>query len=641
MSVTKGQEGGNKPDATMSQAFSQAGISPETVRGGNAGQASAAPNQSNQQAPRGARQSGRPSIMEVNSLLRRPVSRKQTGEMVQAYERAIRKQIEDSMGGNYKDNFQLHVLDNNTNMLAMSVILLCFAVQDKGSTYLGVYSLVVEGSSGRLNPRFINIGNMNVEIETTAGDIVDRTLWDKITTFLNETYGQKLSLLNAGAMVLPVELSADDESHIHRVVYMATQALYTVMEEEFLEAEKPLSVSMVDNGASLSAILDYNPGDTDTATGLPVRSNVSVVLRGSMAGGQATQTPHEQVRELTRTDAYIDLVWAEPPQQQWGQPPVTQRYFPRVVITRLDSEVDAITPELQLLALSTSTLLSKNNAWGGVFLPRYDVGSGPDLRDIGAIGYEVNLTPDANAKPERIDTKSEQFGKPQLFQLLSMAVHDALIYSMDVEEVGELSWLHQVFIAAANGNTDAYNSIVQSANNLTEGHFARMWQGGPITVDDMNRVHLGYYTDLRGQRRDIRDIDYLALLNLIGEKDMPTVINWSRTFDDVQTPLEIRLEQRAKILKGLLNDLHIKGYARRVTFTPEFITTLNNAAVAAGLVIRPGNLYSDFSGQVGRGTYNAQAFAVGGAAGQGLFNYTQPGYGNYRGVGNTFFGRFG
>ena len=595
------------------------------------GAASAVRPQASQSKPQKA------GLMSVNSLLRRPLGRNTAGEATQALVKALSAHFDESFAAGARESFDILVLDNNSAAVALSAILVCYKVSHAGRNYVAVYTMAVEASGGRLAPKMINLSGQNVEIDSVAGDAVDKVLWNKIVELVVSHYGQGIEILNAGQMVLPSELRADDAAHIHRVAYNSVAALATVVEEDVTGAQAVISVSMIDNGSSLSATLDYNPAPLTNAVGLPVRNDVSVLLRGQSASAGAN-SPHEQVRDLTRVDAFIDLVYAEPAPPAFGQAPVTQRYYPRVVITNLDSQIDAITAETQLLALATAPLLSKQQAWGGAFKPRYT--SGMDLRDIGAVGYEVQLDP--TQKPDKFDTKADAFGNANLFQLLQTTVYDALIYSMDVEECGELSWLNQMFLGAANGHKTAYGAIVKAADNLTDGHFSRVFpQGAQIVVDDQNRIHLGYYVDATGERRDIRDIDYLAMLNLLGDRDMKTVIDWGRTFDDPSIPLEIRLEQRARLLKGLLSDMRIKGYARRLTFNPGFIEALAAACSNAGLVIRPNNLFVNTTGSINRGNYNAAAFAVSGANASGMFNHSTQGFGQYRGIGGPFMGRFG
>lgn len=590
--------------------------------------------QQNQSAPAPKKAFG--GLMAVNSTLRRPVSRNTAGEATQALVKAINANLDESLATGSREAFEVLVLDNNSASVALSAILIANKLSFNGRNVVAVYTLAVEASCGRLAPKPFNIGGQNIEIDVTAGDAVDKVMWAKTVELVTATYGD-VEVINGGSMVLPSELRADDTFHIHRIVYNATQALCTVVEEDVTGSAAYLSVSMIDAGSTLTATLDYNPAPLTNAVGLPVRNDVSVLLRGqSTASG--SNSPHEQVRDLTRVDAFIDLVYNPPQAPAFGQQPITQHYYPRVVITNLDSQIDAITAETQLLALATAPLLSKSQAWGGVFKPRYTTGF--DLRDIGAVGYEIQFDP--NQKPDRIDTKSDSFGVGSLYQLLATTIHDALIYSIDVEEVGEQTWMNQMFLAAAGGAKPAYDAIVKAADRLTDGHFTRTFQiGTPIVFDDQNRVHMGYYTDATGERRDLRDVDYLAMLNLMGDRDMQRVIEWGRTFDDTTIPLELRLEQRGRLLKALLQDVRIKGYARRLTFNPAFIEALASACMAAGLVIRPNNLLVNTTGTINRGNFNAAQYAVGGQTASAMFSHTNQGFGQYRGIGGPFMSRFG
>lgn len=635
--TNNGKQGGT----TMSEAFSDAGK--QSVGSGEQAQRGSASRPSGSQA--GGRANGRrPGLAEINTAWGRPVSRRTSGEAVKALDVAIRNEMAASIDEQYKDSFKLLILNNQTNQTLLSSLLLVLNVQDaKGTNHSLVFNLAVEGSGPRRDSRFVPINGTQVEIEWVPGDTAaEAHTWTKIENFLSEQYGRQTVLHYVGAMVLPIELSPEDEAHIHSIVFTATQALYTAMENDVTQTESPISVSMLDNGATMSATLDYNPAPMANAVGLPVRNDLQITLKG-LIQGQQSQTGYDQPIDLTRVSGYIDLLFAEQQPPAFGQQPPTQRYYPRYVMTLLDSEVDAITPELQLLSLSTATLLARNMQWGAAFAPRFNIAGGQDLRDIGALGYEVNLSPDPNAPREKFDTKSQSFGLPQLATLLGTTIFDQLVYSLDIDEAGELTWLHQVFLAAAGGNADAYQSIIDSANNLTDGHFARLWQGGPIVVDDSNRIHTGYFTGNDGLKHDVREIDYLAMLNLMGHQDLSVVVQWSDSFLNSAIPEPVRVETRARILKSLLNDFKHKGFARRVNFTPEFLTALAQACANAGLGIRQQNTFQVFTGAAGRGAFAGAQFGVNGQQVGSMFNFgQQPGYGGgFRGFGPSTYGRFG
>jgi hypothetical protein len=105
---------------------------------------------------------------------------------------------------------------------------------------------------------------------------------------------------------------------------------------------------------------------------------------------------------------------------------------------------------------------------------------------------------------------------------------------------------------------------------------------------------------------------------------MGVVVDWCDTFDKVDVPMEIRLEKQRKILQNIVGEgnARITGYARPVTFEPDFIMALTAAAEAAGLVIRPGNIAFDASGSGSRGNANIDRFAVS-QMGGGMFNQGQ------------------
>lgn len=569
----------------------------------------------------------RSTIVDVNSSLRRPMARNSSGEFVQKFEKSFKKLLGENIGDQFADSIRLLTLDNNNANVALSTLLLCYHEKSAGVEHVAVYSMIVEASSGQLQNRPINIGGQTVEVEVVPGDVyASEDYWKQIESLLFETYGRQLQIHDASAQVLYREIDPEDLDRLRNILYNATSALYTVMDNALGGTEDPFTVAWIGDSDSLTARLDFGSINATNSAGLPERSDVAITLQGSLAGNQS-QASFEQVRDLTAIYGYIDLAYQPPAPPALGQPPMTQSYYPRFVMTLADTQIDANTLELQLLALSTATLLSRNRAYIGAFKPRLAV-SGVDLHDIGAIGYEVNLSGNPQAAPDRINTKEDSFGPQQLNQLIGATFHEGILYSMDVDEVGELSWIHQTFIAAANGVPTATQAIIDAANALTLNHFGQIFPANEaIAQDDQNRIHLGYFTDVQGDRHDIREIDYLAILNLAGRDHPGLIEEWENTFTQVNVPLEIRLEKRIKLIRGFVSGkLEVKGFARRITFNPNFITALALAAERAGLVIRPSNLVEQFSGLHQRGAYNAGQFAVQGQSIQGLFQYGQQGF---------------
>lgn len=550
----------------------------------------------------------------IQARLANPLSRSSAGEAVNKLVEGIKK-ILTNEGDAVKDVGVL-VVDGQVRGSVLSSILICRRLQDRVTTF----NLIVEASANRLSNTEQTINNTKVETPTVPGDVNNAGFWDKCITVVQERYG-RVTVQYAGASVIPRELSAEDTARLRAIVYYADTAVWTTMANSSTTPPEPFSVTWLTNKEKLQARLDFQPQPQETAAGLPIRSDVSVVLTGSTINGSDPLLAGSQ--DFSRVDGYVDLVYDPPGQPALGMIQQTQHYWARLVMTLAAPQLNAITPELLLLSIGSSTLLSRNMAWANVFRPRY--GAGTNLRDIGAIGFDVPSYA-GSVEPKKIDTQSATWTVDNLFSLLTAAVRPSLIYSIDVEETGDLSWLQLLLVGAANGDPEAYGLITRAADNLTAGRFSqRFANGGPIVVDDNNRIFLGYYQENNNgviEKRDIRSIDYLAMLNHVGQTDMKAVVDYTNTFDQTNVELPIRLEKRLRILEKVLGEtLRITGYARRVTFTPAFIEALALAIVDAGLNIQPSNVYSDMGGNVRRGNENIAAMAYGGTAVQNLFNY--------------------
>ena len=239
------------------------------------------------------------------------------------------------------------------------------------------------------------------------------------------------------------------------------------------------------------------------------------------------------------------------------------------------------------------------------------------MHDIGAIGIEANFENNPNGVGTRIDTMSDSFKPEHLHKLIASTIKPGLIMSLDVPECGPETWYNDVFAAAAENNQKANAAIVDAAMTLTNGAFGRYFPtGAQVAIDENNRIHMGHYSDANGVRKDIRDIDYLAVMNLVGEKDPQVIRDWSDTFLRTNYPLPLRLSARKRIISGIFSDVVFTGFARRVTFTPEFINALEKACSEVGLMIRSVSSYADM-GSYDRATssYADSALLTGDSAG--------------------------
>lgn len=566
------------------------------------------------------------------------LGRSSVGEAVMKYTQVFREIIQEHAGDG-ETGIRVTSLDGQAQGLAMSSVLVTLTSEYQGQPYVGVYTILIESSiGGRLQNRQVNMGQgTTAEYTAVPGDVCDDTYRQAVETVVRERHGKGAAVLDAGYTVIPVECSVEERDNLRKVLFHANKALVDIVSKATGQQAEPTTVrDIVDSQVVLTSLINYDTLPDHNAAGLPVRSDLSVALQASSSSG--AQGHHEQVLDITKVDGFIDLVYdANQDSQQQASPfgwapqqQAPQRFYPRLVITDNDTQVDAITPELQLLALSSTTVLSTNMAWAGVFVPDYNAGS-VDLRDIGAVGYEFNLTNNPQAEPAPVDTKADDFSTHDLQALIGTLVHDQLIYCIDVEEAGELSWIHGAFVAASRGSQSAHNSIVRAADNLTGGLFSQNFGNEPIVSSDNNRIHLGYWDDDNGNRRDLRDWDYLAMANYVGSRDIGLVREFVDTFDQVNIPIEMRLERRERIYSAVLgSNYKIKGYAQRLTFNPKFIIALQRACEGAGLVVRTGNVSQNFGKLNVRGRTDLSQFSVSGLSGN-MFQSNQPQWGGHRG----------
>lgn len=569
-------------------------------------------------------------LTALRQSLQNPIARSTASEAVNRFKEAFLKAI--GKEGENVNSIKILTLDGNIRGSALSSLLLCRAHDGK----VAVANLILAASHPNLAPTEISIGNNKVELPTVPGDVNNTAFWEKIRAVVREAYGD-VQVLFAGGTVIPLEMKPDDEARIRAVLYYADTGVYNTLVNASGINVQPFNVGMLTQGGiKVSTRRDFAPAPFETAAGLPIRADLAVTTSGS----ENTKGPLESgAIDLARLGAFVDILYMPPEQAGLGQIQPTQHYYAHVIATTIEPVTDRITLELQLFALAQLALLSKNLTWANAFRNREAV-TGVDLRDIGAIGYDVPAY--AGKGPgepgARIDTKSPNFTNDMFYSLIASAFRPNPIYSFDIEETGDMSWLNLVFVAAANGSEEANRAIIMAADNLTGGNFSKIYKGGPLFWDNENVIHFGHYVDREtNQLTDIRTIDYLAMLNIAGQNEYRAVLDYAETFDNTGKEAVLRLEKRLRIIERLTGPtLRITGKGRRVTCAPDMMEALVQSIVMSGLVISPDNIYTEFNGQQRRGNEHLARLAYGGNGFSQLFNYNsqvaQPGVG----FGNQF-----
>jgi hypothetical protein len=588
------------------------------------GQAFAGAQQASQEQPSGQQQQAygqqqsrgqaRPRLADFGRIGRSAMSRSPASDVITKLNSGL---VEVYKGVDKSYEVTLIPIDlNNTRSLEKSAIVV--AVRDLINPDVGVayHTLVLEASSEPVQSRFEMIGNQNTEILRVTGDVYNATFQQEVSEWVARQFPGK-NLIPVDAEVVPEEFDVENGKRLHGAAANAITACTT--ELEMRSGGTDIDLGNVEQDNTLTVQMNFAAAQTEDVMGLPVRSDIMIDFRagGQPIPGQPGVT--SRVSTLSRISGFMDLVWVPAvTQQQAFNPWVAQqqavvspdefkRYIPRFVMTDLES-MNLLTIRAQLLALVPAFTLRENNSWVESFRPSTVSTDGVDWKDIGAVGIEANFERNASGFGSRIDTKSDAFQRGQnqqgdyLIRLVASVFQPKLLLSLDVPEVGPSTWSNSVFAAAGEVNNpnsiNATEYILKEADKLTHGRFLKYFpQGARVTVDENNRIHTGYYVDRHGQKRDLREVDYLAVLNMVGDRDPELAREWSDSFALTGVPLEVRLAKRKSIITGILgaNNVHFKGFARRVTFEPQFVDALIAACKEVGLSVRTIAPFSDLT----------------------------------------------
>lgn len=549
---------------------------------------------------------------------------------------------------------QLLDLDNvNEPSLVFSALIVATRNKQRMETGVAFHILLLEYTGEKIPPYFENYNGSQVEVYRVPSDAFDKELIDRAMIRLEKAYPNQRVFMVDGTVV-PASFNPDNKFAVHSLALnagLATNTELIVQSRDFQDMN--LARRQQDN--SLNINISFNRQQIENAVGEPMRSDVLIAFNSNRNQNQRNnQMVNSGDREvpISRISGFVDLLRVPPPNmpannmynnfytpQQQGP---KQIFAPRLVITNLESTV-SYTPASVILSLATALSLNDNFNWMQAFRPQPTGRNEIDLTDIGALNIDANTMNEPSGFGTRIDTKDNSFQLENLGQLISMMIQPGLIVSLDCPEFGPQSWYLSVFALAANGNVQAYEAIYASIDALTNGNFSKNFpKGQPMFVDSHNRVHLGTWTDRNGNKRDIRDIDHLAVCNLVGEREATVIRDWSNTFLNLQQPLIQRLATRKKLIQGLTGDTAVfTGFAQRVTFSQQLLQALQKAIAMCGTTVNvttPLNS-SAFSNQQGVATFANSAMVMPGQQGftqqAGFRSFQNPAF-----MGNMGFGRW-
>jgi hypothetical protein len=499
-----------------------------------------------------------------------------------------------------QDDFELIRFDRDANRVGLPSILVTKTVKVKGVVYAVVRTLLLEAEGIRLQPRVEQFGAQRVELPTRAQDVFNDTYWNRITDFMRRSKGTSdMPVLDAGPLVVPADFDFKDDMDVTRILISSVNRCDDIVAR--LMGEEPFAIEHFKRQEErLTARIDFTGEPVHNVVGHPVRSDVVVTMNRAVPQFQQEEDFYERETSFNSVAGFVNLEYAPAPQQQqvqWGQPQQeTQLFTPSFVITDVSQAdwIQAQTPELYLLAISNAYRVTAGTAWVRSFLPQVGKG-GVDTRDIGALGYMTQAG-------QKIETKSDSFTDEDFVKLMTALVRPNPSFLLDVDPVGDHASIENYFVDAAfegPHQQKANQKLIQAADNLTGGRFSQHFNSreSQLVIPYGQEIHTGYYIGEDGEKRDIRDLDVLAMLNLC-KGNVSDFMEWYRTLCDTSMPAAMRLQQRERFERQFLDKgLKITGRAIRLLLAPAFIEALDAATREAGLHVDLENVTSVMGAQ--------------------------------------------
>lgn len=523
------------------------------------------------------------SWFNLGALGRGHVGISPNGEALNYIKKAMLEYWDKTFSGEVQ--LQLIALDKDA-VGDLSVSLLIVALKDEEATGARVAyrAGLVARSVDDLQPKRETINGIPIDVTTVLGEAYDEYMVHVIHKAIEQAFpGVKPEdMYDAGAFIIPRTFEVENDLRLHLLTVEFYQPCRNLLDSTSVNAV-PFNVVKARNDSTLSLrIKTHNPHDFNFA-GEPVRSDVTIELN-SMAFQNNKIYPTKS-QPVTRVSGYVDLLWNQtnpangnPFMPQMPQFQMGPSYHANFIITDLRA-FEFQTLGTTLLALATAAYACKDNNWAAALYPM-DQGNGTyPLHDIGAINYELQI----GGKVERIITTPDQFDRNLLGALIHAHFHPGVVLSIDVPRVGTSSWMTNVFVDAALGNIDARNLIRHELNVLTNGNFDKLYKGdGSFFQSNGNIITNGYYTDNTGVQRDIRDIDYLAVLGETGEKDPDVIRNWSDSYNQIDSAPEYRDAVRVNIQQALRPSFVPVSKSDRLNVEPAFMEALLGSLAACG-----------------------------------------------------------
>ena len=515
------------------------------------------------------------------------LSRSATSEELGKGMKALEEALKDSR--DISGEFTLLAIDGQANNnLTLSSIVVAGTHPDAPNV-VSYSVLLLEGSGDPIAPLNKNVMGRPISVSRYASDVMNDYYVDAVREVVASRFAG-MSLQQNSGITVPRGFRWDAKDAVKDLLVTATRAAglgLTLASKSYA----PLNVAHIDPRSSLQVTPDFEGADMQDYVGRPVRADLRVAL--SAVNNQANQ---QQLNGPARSEpigiasGFVDLAWAPvAPSNTFGQQQgPLQKFAARLVLTTVENFRCADIGNQLLVMLSACRLLEGGN-WMQAFLPRVSMNN--PLRDASVLEIEGNLGNDPSGWGNPPDLKSGNVSTMELGKFLGNLIRPDVNMAMDVSRLGPDTYFNGIFEMATRvgplGDL-ARTEILRAADELVNGNLAQYFNGNSPVLPDPDIILMGHYAGPDGRRLDIRNLDYVGVMNQVGRTNPTEGAIWSDTFANTSKDIDLRLVERKDKIQQILPDVVFTDVAYRVMIDPAFLVGFAKAAQASGLTMALG-----------------------------------------------------
>lgn len=543
------------------------------------------------------------SLANIGRMNQMPIAMSNTAEALEQF----RRDFVEAMPSKDDNNMlvaNVFPIDANNAGIPFSLVVVAAYKRGNEAAGVGYHTFLLAGSADTLRPREESSRGQRLFIVQVPGDGYDDRTRTVVKQVLNQHY-PNAALLSADAEVIAegFPTAKEDPQAIADCVKNAFAAIKSAIDRNDPTVIQLKLTAEESNETYNTVHVQHRQNHIYDRGHMPVRADVIIDLQSREGRGRANSRDSiDQLvsgTRISRIGGYYDVIYAPSEAAVSNNDLYSSRdrdsrgdeyrTYALRFITTFNDTID-FSPTTMLLAQATMNAAGDSGEVMRAFEPNLSIGE-DDMRNIGALAIEPNLARLERGFGERFETKNASFTTAKRQSLLRAVLRPGVVFSIDVPECGASTWQHIDLLAAAQGNQKAMNRLYDAACWLTDGHFEDLYGRNDAIVDShVERIHAGYYTEgTGGARLDLRDFDYLALLNLLRpekEEDLQVIQKWSMAASTNDDSL-LSQSERFEIIRDFVPTAVVTGYFQRFNFNIDWNIALTEAIARCKLSLNP------------------------------------------------------